>query len=361
MRWELTEEQGEIRDEFVGWLRHVAGAEDIRRWDDEGPAEFAAAFVEAGWSALGVPEGEGGAGGGLLELALLSEAMGAFGVPSSTWLAGAVAQPAIAGRGALLAGMAEGAQVAVAVPAGSAPDQVLRGRERLPSMEGGVLDGGVSLVLGVTHESRLVVPAVQGDAVLLALVEPGASGLELRDRALLDRTRRAADVSFGSTPAEALDVDAPAVLQQCALRAGVLVAADALGVSQRMLDLAVEYSGQREQFGQPIGAFQAMKHAAATILVGVEAARSVVFPAAAAVDQGNDMALAWASAAKAQIGASGIAAADSALTMHGAIGYTWEHDLHRHYKRAKLDATLFGTVEEWNERIAEMLDLVPST
>jgi alkylation response protein AidB-like acyl-CoA dehydrogenase len=125
-----------------------------------------------------------------------------------------------------------------------------------------------------------------------------------------------------------------------------------------MLDLAVEYSKQRHQFGVPIGSFQAVKHAAATILVGVEAARSVVYFAAASVDSGAADAALHAAAAKAQVTAQGARAADDALTIHGAIGYTWEHDLQIFYKRAKLDEHLYGDPRVWNERIADGLSLV---
>jgi alkylation response protein AidB-like acyl-CoA dehydrogenase len=136
------------------------------------------------------------------------------------------------------------------------------------------------------------------------------------------------------------------------------VAADSLGAAERMLTSAVEYSKQRKQFGVPIGSFQAMKHAAATMLVGVEASRSITYFAAASVDQGADAALLHAATAKAQVTAEAERAADSALTMHGAIGYTWEHSLHRYYKRAKLNRVLFGTPHEWNERLAAALPLV---
>jgi alkylation response protein AidB-like acyl-CoA dehydrogenase len=125
-----------------------------------------------------------------------------------------------------------------------------------------------------------------------------------------------------------------------------------------MLDLAVAYSKQRKQFGVPIGSFQAVKHAAATILVGVEAGRSGVYFAAASVDVGDPECALHAAAVKAQVTAEGAVAADTALTMHGAIGYTWEHDLHLFYKRARLDERLFGTPATWNERIADGLALV---
>src|SRR5262249_10252426 len=148
------------------------------------------------------------------------------------------------------------------------------------------------------------------------------------------------------------------MLAGAAARAGVLVAADALGASARMLELAVEYGKQRHQFGRPIGSFQAVKHAAATMLVDVEAARSVVYFAAASVAGGDAAARLHAAAAKAQVTAAGARDADSALTLHGAIGYTWEHDLHLYYKRAKLDEQLCGNPDAWNELIADGLALV---
>jgi alkylation response protein AidB-like acyl-CoA dehydrogenase len=128
---------------------------------------------------------------------------------------------------------------------------------------------------------------------------------------------------------------------------------------ERMMEMAVEYSLQRHQFGVPIGSFQAVKHAAASILVDVEAGRSGIYYAAASVQAGdNDCAL-HAAAVKAQVTAAAVRAADSALTMHGAIGYTWEHDLQLFYKRAKLDEALFGAPGVWNERIARGLNLTP--
>jgi alkylation response protein AidB-like acyl-CoA dehydrogenase len=355
MRWELSEDQAEIRDEFAGWLDHIASSETLRSWDAAGPEQFEAAFAEAGWSALGIPEGAGGAGGGVLSLALAAEAMGRNGVPSGRWLATAVALPALSGRPEVLEEVAAGSGVALTVPAGSAPDAVLASPDRLPTVTEGVLAGRIELVLG--GEDALVVPARAGERVVLAFVPAGADGVARHPRPMLDVTRSAVDVVLDGVAVELLDVDAAAVLTECSLRAAVLVAADALGASQRMLDLAVTYSGQREQFGVPIGSFQAVKHAAATILVGIEAARSITYPAAAALDDEHELALPWACAAKAQVGASAVAAADSSLTMHGAIGYTFEHDLHRFYKRAKLDAQLFGSSAQWNERLASHLEL----
>jgi alkylation response protein AidB-like acyl-CoA dehydrogenase len=126
-----------------------------------------------------------------------------------------------------------------------------------------------------------------------------------------------------------------------------------------MLEMAVAYSKEREQFGVPVGSFQAVKHAAAMMLVEVESTRSVVYFAASSVDLGLPEAALHAAAAKAQTTAAAARVADSALTVHGAIGYTYEYDLQLFYKRAKLDRELFGSPAVWNERIAAALRLAP--
>jgi alkylation response protein AidB-like acyl-CoA dehydrogenase len=172
---------------------------------------------------------------------------------------------------------------------------------------------------------------------------------------MLDRSRDVADVVLDGVAARRLDIDATAALGEIATRAAILVAADALGAAERMLQLAVDYSKQRQQFGRPIGSFQAVKHAAAQMLVTVESSMSVVCYAAQSAEEGLPERAIHAAVAKAQVTRGGGEIADSALTLHGAIGYTWEHDLHLFYKRAKLDRVLFGTPAAWNERIADVL------
>jgi alkylation response protein AidB-like acyl-CoA dehydrogenase len=223
----------------------------------------------------------------------------------------------------------------------------------------GLITGFVPRVLAADRALDLLVLVVRDGVRELRLVDVASHDLEITPHRLLDRSRSVGGVRMRGVPSEALDVDVDAFLSDAAAHAAVLVAADSLGSAERMLDLAVAYSLQRKQFGVPIGSFQAVKHAAASVLVGVEAARSIVYFAAASVDERADQYLLHAAAAKAQVTADGAKAADSALTMHGAIGYTWEHDLHLFYKRAKLDEYLFGTSKAWNERIASGLKLEP--
>jgi alkylation response protein AidB-like acyl-CoA dehydrogenase len=205
----------------------------------------------------------------------------------------------------------------------------------------------------------LVIPVRDGDTTSLWIVDCDAAGVGVHPRALLDRSRAIADVTLDDVRARRLDVDAAAVLGEMTSRTAVLVAADALGACEQMLRLTVDYSKQRHQFGQPIASFQAVKHAAAQMLVTVESSMSIALYAAQSVEEGLPERATHTAVAKVQVTGHAAELADSALTLHGAVGYTWEHDLHLFYKRAKLDRVLFGPPAAWNERIADALPLIP--
>jgi alkylation response protein AidB-like acyl-CoA dehydrogenase len=352
MHWELSEEQSDFRSVLADWLGERCDAEILRGWLDAGDhGTFEERFVAEGWFGVGSPEELGGQGGGLIELALTAEELGRRAAPSSAWLGSMLALPALTeAPEAAKALLADGSTTVLACPADGIVGPVAG-----VTLADGAVSGRIPTVLGAGRARRLVVPL---EGAELVLVDVDQTGVEITDRPLTDRTRVAADVVLDGATGTVLGGDAPAALDAAALRSAVLVAADALGAMERMLDLAVEYAGQRQQFGVPIGSFQAVKHAAAEMLVKVEAARSIVYPAAAMLDAGRDDAAVHAAAAKAQVTAAASAAADSALTLHGAIGYTWEHELQLHYKRAKLDAPLFGSPAAWNERLADALDLI---
>jgi alkylation response protein AidB-like acyl-CoA dehydrogenase len=352
--WNLSPEQDAYQEAFGGWLSDVAAPDVVRRWLDAGDATaFEKLFADGGWGGVGLPEDLGGQGGGLVELALTAEELARAAAPSAGWLATVLAAPALAQAGHRdLAELALAGQTAAyLVPAECIPDEA----PPLSVDETGAISGSVPRVLAGGTAVRFVVPTGQE----LRLVEAGALEVTRTGRRLLDRSRSVADVRLDRAPSQRLELADPAeVLRQASARAAVLVAADSLGASGRMLDLAVAYSKQRHQFGVPIGSFQAVKHAAAMILVGVEAARSAVYFAAASVDAGGPEAFLHAAAVKAQVTAEGARTADSALTLHGAIGYTWEYDLQLFYKRARLDEKLLGPPAQWNERIAAGLALV---
>jgi alkylation response protein AidB-like acyl-CoA dehydrogenase len=366
MHWTLTDEQETYRDTLRSWLADVAPTARVRGWLDDGDLRtFWERLAAEGWSGVGSPESAGGQGGGVVELALTAEELGRAAAPDATWLATVLAVAALGGSAGALGDALDGPGAALLVPTEDLPASA----PRLAVDDQGRVTGHVPRVLGAATAATYLVVVRRGEDDELRLVRAGesAEGVSATPRHPLDRSRDLADVELAGAPSEPValepgggtgnDAGVAAALDRATDLAGVLVAADSLGATERMLAMAVEYSGQRHQFGVPIGSFQAVKHAAATIEVGVEAARSAVYYAAASVEVAHEEAGRHAAAVKAQVGAAGAAAADSALTIHGAIGYTWEHDLHLFYKRARLDAALFGSPSLWNERLADSLAL----
>jgi alkylation response protein AidB-like acyl-CoA dehydrogenase len=358
MRWELSAEQELFTTSLREWLGERAGSATVRGWLDAGDLlSFERFFVGEGWAAVGFDEDIGGQGGGLLELALTARELGRAAAPSAGWLQSAIVVPALTDEPALMRETLDsGAITAMAVRADRIPAAAPSVQSRADRLR-----GRIPCVLGAARSRRLLVPVPDGKATSLWLVDSADAGVGIHPRGLLDRSRDVADVVLDDVAARRLEIDAVATIGEIATRAAVLVAADALGASERMLQLAVDYSKQRQQFGRPIGSFQAVKHAAAQMLVTVESSMSIVYYAAQSAEEGLPDRATHAAVAKAQVTGGGADLADSALTLHGAIGYTWEHDLQLFYKRAKLDRVLFGTPAAWNERIAAALPLLPST
>ena len=357
MHWELSDEQSLYAESLRDWLGARAGSEQVRGWfDARDDHTFDDALAGEGWAGVGFDESVGGQGGGLLELALAARELGRATAPSGRWLARAVADALLDGRPAFTTSALEDGELTVAAVRA----------DRIPTVcptvtwQDGAVRGEVPCVLAAAEAVRFVVPVRSPDgSAALVIVESDGAGVQVRPRALLDQSRSVADVLFTGAPAQPLEVDdAEAACRRMGDRAAVLVAADALGAAERMLEMTVEYAKQRKQFGRPIAAFHAVKHAAAQMLVTVESSYSIaLFAAASLQDAGPDAGL-HAAAAKAQVTQHCAELADSALTVHGAIGYTWEYDLQLLFKRAKLDRILFGSPEAWNERIAAQLPIV---
>jgi alkylation response protein AidB-like acyl-CoA dehydrogenase len=358
MRWELSEEQELFTSSLREWLAERAGLPAVRDWFEAGDlSSFERLFVGEGWAGVGFDEELGGQGGGLLEIALTARELGRAAVPSAGWLQSAIVVPALANEPELVHAAAERGEVtALAVRADRVPVAVTSVQTR-----DGVLRGRIPCVLGAARSRRLLVPIADAETTSWWLVDSADAGVGIHPRLLLDRSRDVADVVLDDATGRRLESDATPVRCEIAARAAILVAADALGAAERMLQLTVDYSKQRQQFGHPIGSFQAVKHAAAQMLVTVESALSIVCYAAQSVQEGLTQRAAHAAVAKAQVTAGAAELADSALTLHGAIGYTWEHDLQLFYKRAKLDRVLFGSPAAWNERIADELPLLTAT
>ena len=359
MRLSMTDEQRMLVAAVRQTLAERASPAQVRAWLDAGDVtSFTTVMAQTGWAGVGVPEASGGQGGDLPETALIAEEMGRAASPSGAWLATMLALPALADEADLGAAVAGGrAQVAWAIPAGRIP-------ELHPTAEAGAdatLSGVVPGVLGAAQADHLLVVALRDGDPAVFCVATSAPGVRVVPRPLLDRARTVADVHLDAAAGRRLTaVDPDALAADVRARAAVLVAADALGAAQRMLDLTVTYVGQREQFGVPVGSFQAVKHAAATMLVDIEPLAALIRYAAWAVAAGEPDAALHAAAAKSHATEAAVRVAESALLLHGAIGFTWEHDLQLFYKRVKLDVELFGRPAAWRERSAALLDLLPA-
>jgi alkylation response protein AidB-like acyl-CoA dehydrogenase len=360
MRVTLSDEQDFLREAVAGVVAREAPFGAVREWTEAGDASPADELARRqGWPGIGLAEEAGGQGGGAIELAVLGEQLGYGAVPWDRTMAGCLALPLLAAAGDA------GREVAAASAEDAGTILVLDGRALVGSALGGAaftLDGDLlSLearhVPGAAGAARLVVPVSAGEEIELRGVDPGDATVKITPLTLVDRTRSLAAVTLDRAPSTVLGTVGVSAFSATASLAAVVLAADALGAAARLLELTVEYVAERRQFGVPVGAFQAVKHAAAQMLVDVEACRSAVSYAAWAVDDGAEDAAIAAAIAKSHTADAASRVADRALFLHGAIGYTWEHDLQFLFKRIKSDAVLFGGATAHRDRIAVALGI----
>lgn len=303
---------------------------------------WAAFAIEAGLAGLAIPEKHGGAGLGLVELAIVAEAAGRHvaAVPLIPTL-GLAAPALIAGGSAaqrkqwlpqLALGTATGAVADIAEP------QIENGR--LTGIAPHVAHGATAHMLIVASGGDLWLATADGRVTS----EPQTS---------MDQTRPLARLRFDAAPAEPLADSAAA---RTAIRhwGWTLIAADSLGGAEACLARTAAYAREREQFGRPIGTFQAVKHALADIAVEIEQARSAVYWAAAEPADSPEAMLA-AHAAKAVACEAYANAAATMIQLHGGIGFTWEHDAHLYFKRAQANRSWMGAPGWHFDRIAEAM------
>ncbi len=349
----------ETRDAFRAVVRDVLGDHAAGEVLDWGTA------ASLGWCGLEVPEMLGGAGAGFGEVAVVAEEIGR--VAGHTPYLGAVA------LGAAALGMVEsddqiaerrramatGATRAVLVlDAGSALDAT-GAAFRIDAACS--LTGTADFVVDATRADRLLVPALDDDgAWMLVDLDADTPGLTVQARPVLDATR-----DLASVDAEKVAVDGASIrpfaqdpsdpMGRLQARAASCVALDALGAAETMLAATVAYVGVREQFGRPVGSFQAVKHACADMAVQLRIGRELCDAAVASLADGvatTSETVVAASRAKAYLGDAGVRIVGDALQLHGGIGYTWESGVHVFFERVGLDRVLFGSPAEHRRRIA---------
>ncbi|GAA2313029.1 acyl-CoA dehydrogenase family protein [Streptomyces violaceusniger] len=364
--------QDDIREEFRasvrGVLRDTAPVHGPRAvWSAESvDADAFRQAADLGWLGLLVTERWGGAGAGMQEVVVVAEELGAH-LAVVPFLSSAVltcTALAIGGDAAMgarwLPGLASGqlrGAVALTGPAGRTDPELLDVRAR---EEGGqtVLDGKAGFVLDGADADLVLVAARRTGrpGADLYAVPRGTPGVEAAPQLCVDRTRRLCtlvlnDVRLDASARLPYTSEAWPVLAD---RAAVALAADAVGAARRALDMAVEYAKQREQFGRPIGSFQAIKHKLADMYLLVRGASLAVEAAAAALDEGRG-ARRLVSLAGAYAGDAAAKVTGDAIQVHGGIGYTWEHDCHRLFKRATFDEVYLGDPSAHRERVAGLL------
>ncbi len=356
MDFSLDDEQRALQDAVRSYLGdRFTGAQVRELYENDPddatdgvPAALWKAIGEQGWLAVMVPEEHDGIGLGVLDASVLSRAFGAGTVPGP-WL-GTV----LVGEALRLAGSPE--QQAAWLPriaAGEVKGAVaLLTPNSTPSVEhapaqaaDGSLSGTLSYVEYAGTADVLLVAAQDG----LYLVEPGAFTSTAHDS--LDRTVRLFTVEL-SGPAEKLGASTPEAHAELLDRATVLVAADLVGMARKALSDTVAYDKERVQFGRPVGSFQAIKHHLADLHVNVTMAEHAVLFAAHALDLGDPDAPLAASIAKAKASDTARESVSAMIQYHGGIGYTWEHDSHFYFKRAKRQEYSFGDGALHRERVA---------
>ena len=332
-------------------------------------------MAELGWMGLILPEQYGGAGLDFVDLVVVLEEMGRVVLP------GPFFSTAVLGGVALLTGGST-AQKERYVPRLAAGDLRVTLAQLEPSArwdaEGIGLEArkaadgyklsGTKLFVPDAHVADLLVvagraPGSKGtEGVSLFLVDSKSPGVAITLLKTMDQTRKLCEV-------EVKDVSVPAdrvlgepgqgwkLLEQILDRGKVGICAEMCGGAARVLEMSVEYAKVREQFGRPIGSFQAIQHKCANMLVEVESSKSATYYAAWAV--ANDVAEAPLAAAMAKAYCSDAyrMVSGEGIQIHGGIGFTWEHDMHLYFKRAKWGETTLGDAVFHRERVAQALEL----
>jgi alkylation response protein AidB-like acyl-CoA dehydrogenase len=331
MEFDFNDEQREIRSTAREFLADRFKPEKVRELaeaDDPYDDALWGEICELGWPGIAISEEYGGQGLGVVELVILQQELGYALAPSP---------------------MVSNAYAGALIEAAGSDDQRARW---LPGIASGEARGAAEL----TRDPDPIVGAAGGSVVLVLadgagamLVETGDATLERLD--LIDSTRVYSRVIADTGEPLPGEIDN-------AVRAGsVALAAELVGVAQRALDMAVAYAKEREQFGRPIGAYQAVSHRLAEMLWEVEEARSLTYYAAWCADaQPESLALA-AHMAKARASDAATAVTHNAIQTFGGIGFTWEHDVHFLLKRARVGAQMMGSARRHRERVADLVGL----
>ncbi len=369
MDLELTDDQQGLRDNARAVLASACPPALVRS-AFEGKSDSAALWatlVDLDWPALGLPEAVGGLGLGFVEVGIVVEELGRVVAPSPylatvTQLASVLRE---AGSSFLLTDVASGActgTLAVAEEASWSPSTVRTTARR--SGQGWQLDGVKTHVLDGASAAELAVVA-RGDDGLGVFVVP-ASAVHPLPMAGMDPTLPLATITLAGVQVadervlvEPGDPAAERVVERALEEATTALALSTVATCRAIFETTLQYAKDREQFGRPIGSFQALKHRLADCYLAVERAAALAWFAALTIAEDDDRRAVATAMAKAAAGECQRLLVHEGLQLHGGIGFTWEHDLHFLLKRAKAGDLLFGTAATHRARLARLLHLDP--
>jgi alkylation response protein AidB-like acyl-CoA dehydrogenase len=315
-----------------------------------------ASVAELGWTSISIPEEEGGAGLGFLEEMVLAEEFGRALFPGPFFSSVVLALPVLTAANAwgLAGSLASGERIATLGWAGPDGRFDVDPAPKL-SWENGQLTGERLFVPDLGVADLLVIVGSHADGPGAWAVDRDVAGVAWHELPTVDSTRRMGELVLESAPATMLESPAAGFLDRVRDRALAALAAEAVGVAARALQFGVEHATARQQFGRAIGTFQAVSHSLAQGFVEVETARSLAYWAGWAVAQEADEAPSAAAAAKARAAEAAISVCERAIQVHGGIGFTWDHPLHRYYKRALQISAFMGWGPEQRSRVAAQL------
>ena len=371
MNFGFSEEQEELRKMVRRFLDEKSPETEVRRLmaTDEGydPAVWAQMANELALQGLGIPEEYGGQGYGPVELYVVFEEMGASLLCAPYFSSVALAANAIlqvggdADKATYLPGIASGEVIATLALTDDAGgwDLAATSTTAISGPDGWRVSGVRSYVTDGSLASLILVPAMTEVGLSLFAVAGDAPGLTRELLPTMDQTRKQSRLVLEAVPGALIGVEGGALdgLVTTLQIAAAALAAEQVGGAQRVLTNAVEYAKTRIQFGRPIGSFQAIKHKCADMLLDVESAKSAAYYAAWAAQEVNDELAVAASLAKSFCSEAYFHCAAENIQIHGGIGFTWEHDAHLYFKRAKSSELLFGDPVYHREALARHIGI----
>ena len=376
MNFAFSEEQEQLRDAIRKFCEAKSPETEVRRLMEttEGydPAVWKQMANELGLQSLHIPEEYGGQGFSFVELGIVLEEQGRALLCAPYYATVVLAANAILNAGtedqkaALLPGIASGetiATLAFTEPNGKWDASGITMEARAEG-DAFVLDGTKMFVLD-GHTANLIVVAARAagtngeDGIAFFTVDGDAAGLTRTALATMDQTRKQAKLEFAGVKAQALGAAGAgwAALSKTLDQAAVGLSNEMVGGAQLVLETSVQYAKDRVQFGRPIGSFQAIKHKCADMLLEVESAKSAAYYASWAAAEDNDELPVVASLAKAYCSDAYFHSAAENIQIHGGIGFTWEHNAHLYFKRAKSSEILLGDATYHRELLAQRIGI----